>query len=563
MDAISAHLAAQYPSANANMRAEVESLSTQTVQGRQRAFALMLAAVVFVFLVTCVNVAGLLFARGVTREREMAVRSALGGSRQALVRQMIVENTLPAAIGGLIGVLAATGAIQLLALTDMIASMRLPDGFFRLDGRVLGFALAITVLSVPLFSLLPSLLNSRIATARVLGSEGRSVFGSRARQVVHASLIGTEVALTVVLLVAAGLMVRSFVNVVTADPGFDARNTLTARVALGGNAEKCRELLDRTRAIPGVEKVALSFPLFTGWKWYACAEGVPAASAEQLPVLYKVVSPGYFETMGIRLLQGRTFNEEDRADSKLVVVVDETLARHYWPQGDVIGRRIQYGKSPDPNEAWFEIVGVVAQVKNDGIEGGSAMQVYRPLFQRPSSTPTLILRTEGDPGRVAAAVKDIVRQIEPRYPLMDVQTLEQIQGRYTVTRRMITSFLAVFAAAALFLSTVGIYAVTRYVVSRRTQEFGIRVALGADAKDILRLVLGSGLLPVLIGAAAGLAGTVVVARVLSSLLFRLSPWDPLTYGAASLLLIAVALLASYLPARRAAKVDPMVALRHE
>jgi len=563
MDAISVHLAAQYPSANGNMRAEVESLSTQTVQGKQRAFAFMLAAVVFVFLVTCVNVAGLLFARGVTREREMAVRSALGGARLALVRQMIVENALPAAIGGLIGVLAAAGAIRLLAQTDMIASMRLPEGFFRLDGRVVGFALAITVLSVALFSLLPCLLNSRIAPARVLGSEGRSVFGSRGRHVVHASLIGTEVALTVVLLVAAGLMVRSFVNVVTADPGFDARNALTARVALGGDLEKCRELLDRTRTIPGVEKVALSFPLFAGWKWYACAEGAPVAPADQLPVLYKVVSPGYFETMGIRLLQGRTFNEEDRAGSKLVVVVDETLARHYWPQADAIGRRIQHGKSPDPNEPWFEIVGVVAHVKNDGIEGGSAMEVYRPLFQRPSSTPTLIVRTEGDPGRFAAAVKDIVRQIEPRFPLMDVQTLEQIQSRYTVTRRMITFFLAIFAGAALFLSTVGIYAVTRYVVSRRTQEFGIRVALGADAADILRLVLGGALSPVLIGAAAGLAGTIVVARVLSSLLFRLSPWDPLTYGAAALLLISVALLASYLPARRAARIDPMAARRYE
>jgi putative ABC transport system permease protein len=562
MDAISAHLAAQYPSADGNSRAQVVALHAEMVKGRERAFLLMLGAVVLVFLVACVNAAGLLVARGVVREREMAVCSALGAGRLRLMWQMTVENTLLAGVGGLLGVWAAAGAVRLLAHTGMVASLQLPPDFLRLELRVLGFAVAATVLAIPLFGLLPSLLCSRIALTRVLGSEGRGILGARGRSAVYGGLVGTEAALTMVLLVVAGLLARSFVNVATADLGFDRQRVLTMSVILSNDAQR-QELLERVRAMPDVEKAALTFPLFTGWQWYVCVEGEPVVPTAEENAIYKVVSPGYFETMGIRLLQGRTFDEQDRADARLVAIVDETLAKRHWPRGDAVGKRIHYGRRPDPNSPGLEIVGVVAHVRNEGVEGGTAVEVYRPLLQRPTSSFALVLRAKGDPAFLIAPVKDVVRRIERRYPITEVQTLDQIQGSHTVTRRLITSLAAVFAGVALFLSTVGIYAVTRYSVARRTQEFGVRLALGADGKDVFRLVLGKGLLPVVTGAGVGLAGTVVVARLLSSLLFRLSPWDPLTYAAGPLVLIAAALLASYLPARRAARIDPMVALRCE
>ena len=562
MDTISARLAAQYPSADGNVRAQVEALPAHMVKGREGSFLLMLGAVLLVFLVACLNVAGLLVARGVVREREMAVRAALGGARLRLMRQMTIENVLLAVGGGLLGVWAAGGAVRLLGQTDMVAGLQLPADFFRLETRVLLFALGVTTLAVPLFGLLPSLLCSRIALARALGSEGRSILGARGRSAAHTALVATEAALTIVLLVVAGLMVRSFVNVATADPGFRRQNVLTMKVILPDDAQR-QELLERVRAMSDVEKAALTFPLFTRWQWFVCVEGEPVVPAEEENAIFKVVSPGYFEAMGIRLLRGRTFDEQDRAGSKPVAIVDETLAQRHWPAGDAVGRRIQYGRRPDPNAPWLEVVGVVAHVRNDGMEGGTAVEVYRPLLQKPTASFSLITRTTGDPARFVAPIKDVVRQIERRYPISDVRTLDQIQGNYTVTRRLITSFVAVFAGLALFLSTVGIYAVTQYSMARRTQEFGVRIALGAERRDVFRLVLRTGLLPVIVGALAGLVGTVVVARVLSSLLFRLSPWDPLTYVAGSLVLVAAALLASYLPACRAAKVDPMVALRHE
>jgi len=373
MDTISARLAAQYPAANGNTRAEIEMLSTQTLAGKERACILMMFAVGFLFLVACVNVAGLLFARGVTREQEMAIRSSLGAARLRLLRQMFVEDALLALTGGLLGAFGAAQAVQLLARTDMIASMRLPEGFLYPDGRVLGFTLAITLLAIPLFGLLPSVVCSRTALARGFGSESRNLLGSRGRYAIPACLTGIETALTVVLLVAAGLMVRSFVNVATADPGFDPKNVLTMRVMLGKDAAKHQELLDRTRALPGVKRAALTSPLFTGWKWYVCPEGNAVPPTDRQAVIFKAVSPGYFEAMGIRLLRGRTFDERDRADSKPVAIVNEDLVKRYWPQGDAIGKRMQYAKTPDPNATWLEIIGVVAPVTNAGVEAARTM----------------------------------------------------------------------------------------------------------------------------------------------------------------------------------------------
>jgi putative ABC transport system permease protein len=491
----------------------------------------------------------------------MAVRSALGAGRWRLLRQMLVESLLVAGLGGALGVLGAAGALRLLRHTDMIASMMLPAGFFRLDLRVLGFALAISVLGIPLVSLLPCLWCSGIDLARMLASSGRSVLGSRGANAAHLTLVGTEVALTIILLVAAGLMVRSFANVVTADPGLNPENVWTMGLYLPDGSRQ-QQLLEQLQAIPGVENAALAYPPLRGWGYFFCVQGHEAAWGDQAPLAeQKTVSPGYFETMGIPLLQGRLFDERDRTGAPPVVIVDETLAQRYWPAGEPVGQRIQFGKSPNPNSAWLEIVGVVKHIKYQGIEAESRMQMYRPLLQKDHPNASILLRTKGDPAAFLAPVRSVVRPFDSR--LYGVRTLDQMLGGPSLMRRLTTLLLAVFAGIALFLSTIGIYAVMRYSTSRRTQEFGVRVALGATRKDVLVLVLRKGLTPVLAGAVLGLVGTVATARALSSLLFQLSPWDPVTYTLVCLLLIGVALVACYLPARRAARIDPMVALRYE
>ncbi len=565
MDVICARLAAQYPATNAGMSAKVQLLQDRLTGGKTRGLLMLVGAVVFVFLVACANVAGLLFARAVAREREIAVRGALGADRWRLMRLMLAENVTLALSGGGLGVLVARGILRLLTRTDMIASMKLPAGFFQLDGRVLGFALLVSVIAVPLFGLLPSIWISGIHLAGSLSASGRSVLGSRGRNAAHASLLVAQVALTLVLLVAAGLMIRSLANVLTADPGFNPRNVLTMHVELGGGATRRQQLLDQLRAMPGVKEAGLAAPLFGGWSWYVYVEGAPVPPADQAAsATYKLVSPGYFEAMGIRLLQGRAFNEQDQVASNLVAVVDESLARRYWPNGDAVGKRIQYGKGPDLNSPWFEIIGVVGHVKNEGIEADDTqMQVYQALSQRGANAVSVIVRTQGDPAGFVSAVKDAAYQMAGQRLILNTRTLEEILREYTGTRRLVTWLLAAFAGTALFLSSVGIYAVTRYLVSRRTQEFGIRMALGASRKDILMLVLHKGLMPVLVGAGVGFAGAVAIARVLSTFLFGLSPWDPATYVVVTLLLTGVALLAGYLPAHRATKVHPMVTLRYE
>ncbi|MBL7184913.1 MAG: ABC transporter permease [Phycisphaerae bacterium] len=573
MDTVCARLAAEHASTNAGWSAHTEVLQDRIAGKKERALLITMGAVVFVFMLTCTNVAGLFFARGVTREREMAVRSALGGTRTRLMRLMLVENVILAQLGGGLGVLGATWAIKLLTRTDMIASMLLPVGFFRLDVYVLGFALAISVLAVPLFGLLPSICCSSFSLARTLATGGRTVFGSRGRNAAHTGLVAGQITFTIVLLVAAGLLIRSLANVITADPGFNPENVLAMdfQLPVPKYADEKAKLAfykqfhEQLGAIPGIDKAGLAWPLFEGWNWWFYVEGESTPAPDQATrAKYKAVSPGYFGAMGIHLLKGRYFDERDHIDSKSVAIVDETLAKRYWPDGDPIGRRIQAKKGPDPNAPWLEIIGVVGHIKNDGVEASSKMQVYRPLFQEVRhGGGSIVLRTKADPKDFVAAVKDAAYRIDQQQLVSNARTLDEILWGHSTTRRFITCLLSVFAGIALILSAVGIYAINRYSTSRRTQEFGIRMALGADKNDVLKLVLRKSLMPVLIGAGVGLVGTLAVAHVLSSLLFELSPWDPATYMAVVLLLAGVALLASYIPARRAAKVDPMVALRYE
>jgi predicted permease len=385
-------------------------------------------------------------------------------------------------------------------------------------------------------------------------------------------LLLAQVALTFVLLTTAGLMMRSLANVMTVDRGFNPERILVMDVRLAGgnyasdeaNASFHRRLVDRLRDVPGIEQAALTWPLFTGWTWRILPEGqpVPQPGEDGIPAAYKAVSPGYFETMGVRLLQGRFFDGRDRIGAQRVVIVDETLARRYWPDGKWTGRRLKLDRGTDPNSPWVEVVGVVGHVKND-LEADANVQVYRPILQQVRSNASIVLRTNGDRKSIISAVRGAISQIDPRQLVSNIRTLDEQLWYNALVHRVIASLIGAFAATALFLSATGVYAITRHSVLRRTQEFGIRMALGAQRNDVLRMVLRRSLTPVLIGSVAGLAGAIAAAHALSGLLYRLSPWDPITYGVVSFLLVAVALLACYLPARHAAKLNPTVALRYE
>ncbi len=576
MDTICGRLAAAYPSTNTGASATVirlhdfmKGLAGQAFRGGS---AVLMGAVLMVFLLACANAAGLTFARGVTREREMALRSALGGTRLQLARLILLEDALLALLGGGLGVLGATGAMPLLLGTGLLPSALFPADFFHVDGRVLGFALALSILGAPACGLIASIYCSGVGQARTLAEGARSVLGSRSRNAVHAGLLAAQVALTVVLLVTAGLMMRSVVNVIMTDRGFDPEGVLVVDVRMAGDryagdesrAAFHRQLLDRLRPLPGVEKAGLVWPLLTGWDWFVYVEGqpVPLPGESGIAAAYKAVSPGYFETMGIRLLRGRFFDERDGVGSPRVVIVDETLARRCWPDGSWIGQRVKTDRGTDPNSPWAQVVGVVGHIKND-VDADTSVQVYKPILQDTRANASVVLRTKGDPKRFAAAVPEAIRQVDRRQPVSNIRTLDEELWYRALVRRLVASLIGTFAAIALFLSAVGIYAITRYSVARRTQEFGIRMALGARSSDVLREVFRRSLTPVWVGSALGLAGTMAVARVLSGLLYDLSPWDPVTYVGVSLLLAGVALLAGYLPARRAAGIDPMVALRYE
>ena len=571
MAGLCSRLAAKYPSDNAATSIGVTRLHDAMMGQVDHIGVIMMGTVLMVFLVACANVAGLMFARGVTREREMALRSALGGTRLRLMRLMLLENILLAVVGGALGVVGAAWAIQLLLGTGVLPAGQFPAGFFHPDRRALGFAVALSVLAVPGCGLLPSLGCSGASLAHTLAAGSRSVFGSRARNATHAGLVAVQAALTIVLLVAAGLMIRSLVNLVTGDRGFDSRNVLTMDLQLTGTRYGSREsrlafhqqLLDRLGALPGVEKAALTWPLFGGWYWHFQVEGEPVASPGQegMTAAHKAVSPGYFEAMKIQLLRGRLFEERDGLASQPVVVVDQTLAVHCWPEGDWIGRQLKTDTG-DPNALWAEVIGVVRHVKNRG-NAGPQMQIYQPLLQESLPRVCVVLRAARDPASLVADVKSAVHQMDRQQLIADARTLDDYLWFDTLIERFVASLLAAFAGVALLLSATGIYAITRYSISRRAQEFGIRMALGASRNDVLALVLRKGLMPVFIGAGIGLVGTIAVARLLTSLLYQLSPWDPATYAAVSLLLVGVALLAGYLPARRAARIDPMEALRYE
>jgi putative ABC transport system permease protein len=538
------------------------------------ALLVLLGAVLLVLLLACANVSALLLARAATREREIAVRLALGASRGRLVRELLAEALVIALAGGLAGTLMAAGGLHALLSLVPAEIPRLEDT--AIDPRVLGFALALTAVSALAAGLVPALLASRSSLTDLLAEGARSA-GPAARQVrARAVLIATEAAVALVLLAGAGLLTRTFQNLRHVELGFDPRNVLTFEIdGPRGKYENpdarrqlYRALAERIDALPGVESAAAVFirPLWghVGSDWPLMVEGQSEAEAERNPPLnLQIVTHDFFRTMRMPVRQGRTFDDRDTAGVTPVVVVSEALARRYWPGQDPIGKRVRAPMpSPPYTRTWMTVVGVVAPARYRELQQ-SRMDFYMSYLQSAEGLRHVVVRTTGDPLALTPAVRAAVRSLDRELILTDVTSMASLVSAALGGARFGMQLLAGFALVALLMAALGIYGVVAFVVSRRTREVGIRMALGARAADVLRLVLRQGMMPVLIGLAAGLVASLALGRLSAGLLFGVPPHDPATLAAAAAVLTASALLACALPARRAARIDPAQALRDE
>ena len=557
---------------------------------------LLLGAVAFVLLVACVNVANLLLARASAREKELAIRASLGASRTRIVRQVIIECLPLGVIGGLLGLLLAIWGIDLLSA---LLPASLPRGNpIGVNSRVLIFTFALALLTILIFGLLPALQAAKPEVREALNEGGRSGIGSRRQGRMRRLLVITEVALALVLLVASGLMVRSFIKLRHVDAGFTEHNVLTLRVPLPEakyptpkTADDPRDptglafydqLLERVRALPGVRSAtaATLLPLGAGQGWgkFLSVEGRAADSIDKVPLVrFALVSPDYFRTFGVPLRQGRAFATDDKSTSQPVAIINETLARRFFPNENPIGKTIWMGPPENllPPEALTLvsrfprrlIVGVASDVKGGSLNQPTPALVYAPLTQHRregwSNNLMLAVQTSTTPESLTAAIREQIRALDPDQPVTSIKTMDQLLDRTLSQAKFGLLLFGLFAAIALLLAAIGIYAVMATTVTQRTHEIGLRMALGAQKHDVLRLVIGEGMMLVVIGVAAGLAAAVALTRLMSTLLFGVSATDPMTVALITLLLAAVALLACYIPARRATKVDPLVALRYE
>jgi predicted permease len=564
---IARRLEQQYPNQNRYKRVRLVPFHQQVVGKVQTAILALLGAAGFVLLIACVNVANLLLARATARQKEIAIRAALGAGRWRVIRQLLTESLLLAVFAGTLALLLAFWGVELLR-------MIVPENFPRaeaigVDIRVFGFTLVVSLLTGIIFGLLPALQGSRTDLNETLKEGGRSSGGGRSNRLGGLFVI-SEVALALLLLVGAGLMMRSFVRLMNVDPGFDPQNVLAVAIRPPETKYKpeqqaafFQQLLERVRALPGVRSAGAVFPPLGLWDNSSGfrIEGEPPPPPNlSRRIVNRVVSPDYFKTLNIQLLKGRVITESDGPNKPPVVVINETMARRYWPNEDPIGTRIISGN----DNTWREIVGVVRDVRYNALDTAAGEQVYAPFdLYSGGSYRTLVVRTEGDPLSLLSAVRGEVQAIDKDQPISYIRTMEEMVARSVSQRRFNMLLLAVFAGVALLMAAVGIYGVMSYSVEQRTHEIGLRMALGANTADVLRLLLGQGMKLVVIGVAIGLAAAIAMTRLISSLLFDVRATDPVTYVAIALLLAAVSLLACYIPARRAAKVDPVVALRFE
>ncbi|MEJ7809818.1 MAG: ABC transporter permease [Gemmatimonadaceae bacterium] len=579
LETVARRLEREHPESNTGWRARVRPLHADLAADLRSPLVILLAAVAFVLLISCANVANLLLARGASRQREVAVRIALGASRGRLVRQFLTESLLLAGVGGGLGILLSMWGTRLLraAIPVEVPAWIRPT----IDGRVLAFTVIVSLLTGALFGIVPSLHASRPELNAELKQGGRGGTAGLARSRLRGALVIVEVALSLVLLAGAALLIGSFVRMQRADPGFDPRGVLALRVSLpaaryGEDVQRAAffaALLERVRGIPGVGSAAAvaTPPMASESYWTSVsAEGRPAARlGDETYAHNQQVTPRYFRTMRVPLAAGRDVAEQDAAGATPVALVSETLAHTFWPGSDPLGKRFRLGGA-DSRSPWLTVIGVVRDTRQFGIRKPAPPEIYQSALQLPPHAMTLVVRascdrTPGacDPAALAPLVRAELAALDPALPSYDVATMEQVVARNLWQPRLYGMLLGAFAAVAVLLAAVGLYGVISYAVTQRTKEIGVRMALGARPRDVLRLVVGEGWVLTAIGIGVGLAGALVAARALAGMLFGVSPSDPATFLGIAALLAAVALFASYIPARRASRVDPVIAMRND
>jgi len=573
MNVIMAQLAREYPDFNTNWGVTVIPLRQQFTGDLKTPLLVLLGAVGLVLLIACANVANLMLMRSSARQREMAIRTSLGATRARIVRQLLVESMILGVAGGGLGLLVAVWAKDVL-LAMLPESMSVAKvNAVAIDGNVLAFTVTLSLGTALLFGLLPALRASRPDLSDTLKEGGRAVSSSLRRNRMRAALVAGEMAIAMMLLIGAGLLIRSFIRLEHVTPGFQPDRILSMRIGLSNPRYKkdlklasagLDEILQRIAQVPGVVSTgSIQFPPLggllpaTGY-WVA---GRPTPNPSEAPVTgVSIVTPGYFPTMGIPLINGRLFTGRDQEGTPQVTIVSQSLARQEFPNMNPIGQRlfVEWGR-----ETPYQIVGVVGDVKHDGLEKEVRPTVYFPNAQETQTIATLMIRTGGDPMQLAPVAEQIIHAYDKDQAIAKIQPLDMFLSKAVARPRFQSVLLASFAGLALLLAAIGTFGVMSYSVAQRTHEIGIRVALGAQRDQVLRLIVGQGLLLALIGTAAGLAGAFALTRYLRTLLFNVSPTDWLTFTTVPIVLCAVALAASYLPARRAMQVDPMQALRYE
>jgi len=590
MWAVTAGLEEQYPATNNGWRAQVTPLHEAIVGSARAEITLLWGAVCFFLLIACANVASLSLERAASREKEIAIRSALGAGRMRIARQMLTESLVLSLTGGAVGLFLAVWGVGLLRSLGAGRIPRLEE--VKIDLWVFLYCSGISLITGVVFGLLPALRASKTAPGQSLKSSGRNLIGS-SRYRSHRFVVSGQVALTLVLLVGAGLLIRSFINLLNADSGFNPRNLLTVRIApplasprpdqtmrsyiehFLGEREKTarfyREMLMRIDSLEGVRSAGAINRLPMKGSWWRISFTIdgrePSGHGEKPTAFGRVVAPGYFDAMSIPLLSGRVFEEMDDGSSQRVAVINRAMSRRFFPGLDPAGQRIRISGEPD-EFGWATVIGVVGDVRHAGVASEAEPMIYVPFSQAMFGFfgdwgMTLVIRTESNPLDMVAAVRRVALDLDPSLPVYEVGTMEEAIADSVAERRFNMVLFAAFALLALALAAVGVYGVISRQTSNRTHEIGIRMAIGARRGDVLMMILKEGAVVILIGVFGGLVGAVALTRVMESLLYEVSATDPVTFSVLSLILFAAAILACYVPARRATRIDPMIALRRE
>jgi predicted permease len=572
MTAIAQRLDQLHPESNGKNSVAVRPLLDAVVEDVRPSLIVLMVSVGLVLLIACVNIANLQLARATDRYKELAVRIALGAGRVRLVRQMLTESLLLSLVGGALGLLLAHWVTTGLVQFTTSGLPRLNE--ISADSTVLAFSLVVSILTGILFGIFPALQASRTDIHAALKEGGRSGSAGSGKRRLRNALVTAEVAISFVLMVGAGLMTKSLWRVMQSDGGISAEHVLTARVSLSGTKYQdsgkrrifIEQVVAKLREIPGVDTAGFKNPLLGGWQSTLVFEGRPLPPRGQIPVTdYIRVTPDAMRAMGIRLLRGRFFDDHDNEKGQRVCIIDETAANLYFKNEDPLGKRITLQGPPVPGKdaEWMTIVGLVAHVKNYGVDQPSRVETYIPNALDPAYGGFAVVRSSRDAALVSSGIRSAVQSLDPDLPVFDVRTLEDIVAENSASRRLSVMLIGAFTVLALLLTCVGIYGVISYLVSQRRQEIGIRMALGAAARDVLSMILLQGARMAGLGIAVGLLGSIILTRLIASLLFQVSALDVATFVAGVIVLGGLVLFACWLPARRATRVDPLVALRYE